>query len=91
MLHPLVPGGEKITVHAWRVAALLDQFDLHIARIRQRDRHVNVVVALAHIGERGHRQPVRIEPRPDPADLRPVLHRRFDIAHHHADLAHIPE
>jgi hypothetical protein len=91
VLHALMPGGEEVAVHARGFAALLDQLDLHVAGIGQRDGDVNVVVALAQIGEGRHRQPVRVEPGPDAAHFGPVLHRCLDVAHHDANLAHISE
>ena len=45
MLHALVPSGEEVAIHAGRIAALLDQLELHIARVRQGDGDVRVVVA----------------------------------------------
>src|SRR6266446_6468561 len=43
VLHPLMAGAEKIAVEARVVAALLDQLQLDIARIRERDRHLEIV------------------------------------------------
>ena len=53
MLHALMPAGEEIPVEARAVAALLDQFELHVARICQRDRHLYIVysVAVAELGQ----------------------------------------
>src|ERR1051325_111930 len=33
VLHPLMPGREEIAIEAWRIATLLDQFELYIPRI----------------------------------------------------------
>src|SRR3990172_2205844 len=91
VLQPLVPGRQEVTVHAGGIAALLDQLDLHVTRIGERDREVNAVVACPAVGESGQQQSVDVEPGPDAADLDPVAHRRVDIAHHVTDLAQGPE
>ena len=87
VLQPLVAGGQEVAPHAGGVAPLLDQLDLHVPGIGERDREVNAVVARAAVAEGGQRQPVDVEPRPDPADLDPVAHRRLDVAHHVPHLA----
>src|SRR3981081_133479 len=45
VLHPLMAGAEEIAVEARAVAALLDQLELHIARIGESDRDLDVVAA----------------------------------------------
>src|SRR5437762_2570430 len=84
MLHTLMPTSEEIAIHARRFAALLDQLELHIPRVRQGDGDVRVVVAPAGVGKAGHRQAIGIEPGSDAADLHPMAHRGFDIAHNNA-------
>ena len=81
MLHALVARREKVTVHGWRRTPLLNELELHVARIGERDRDVNVVVAGAAIAEFGDGKLVSVEPRPDAANLDPVLHGGFDVAH----------
>src|SRR6266571_8993289 len=90
VLHPLMPRGEEIAVEAWGFAALLDQFELHIARIGERDRDLDVVGPAA-IAELVHRQLLGVEPRADAAHLDPMAHRLVDVAHDDPDLAHRPE
>src|SRR5215469_4305521 len=90
MLHPLVAGGEKIAVEARHIVALLDQLELHIARIGKCDRHPEIV-GPASIAEFIQWQLLGIEPRADPAHLYPVAHRLLDIAHDDPDLPHRPE
>jgi hypothetical protein len=70
------------------VRALLDQLDLHVARIGKPDRQVDVVVALSAVAERGEWQAFGIEPRADTANLDPVLHRCLDIGN---DVAHLAQ
>jgi hypothetical protein len=48
------------------IGSLLDQFDLHLARVGQRDGQVDVIVAFAAIAERRQRQAIGIEPGPTP-------------------------
>src|SRR5882724_5945850 len=55
MLHPLMAGGEKISVEARAVAALLDQLQLHVAGIRECDRYLEIVPPPA-VAEFIHRQ-----------------------------------
>jgi hypothetical protein len=81
-------GGEKIPVHARRIVALLDQFELHVAGIGQRDRQMDVVVALLLVPEAVQRQSLGDIPRADPADLDPVTHRLINVPHHKA---HLPQ
>ena len=91
VLEPLAPRSQEVAVHARRLAALLDQLDLHVARVRERDRHVKVVVADAAIAEGCQRQSVDVEPRSNTADIDPMAHRRVDIAHHITHLTQRPE
>src|SRR6266851_1957476 len=90
VLHPLMPRGEEIAVEAWGFAALLDQFELHIARIGEGGRDLDVVAA-ALVAELVHRQLLGIKPRADAADLDPMAHRLVDVAHDDPDLTHRPE
>ena len=89
MLHALVPGGEEVAIHAGRATALLDQLELNIPRVGQGDGDVHVIVAPAGVGEAGDRQAVGVEPRSHAADLHPVAHRGFDVAHDDAHLTHV--
>jgi hypothetical protein len=52
---------------------------------------VDVVVARAAIAEFRDGKPVGVEPRPDTADLDPVLHGGFDIADDDPDLPQLAE
>src|SRR6266851_650120 len=90
VLHPLVAGGEKVAVEARAVAALLDQLQLHVARIGQGHRHPDVV-GPALVAELGQRQLLGVEPRTDAADLDPMAHRLLDVADRDPDLAHRSE
>src|ERR1700730_2384508 len=90
VLDPLMAGGEKVAVEARAVAALLDQFQLHVAGIRQCDRHLEVIPPPA-VAEFIHRQLLGVEPRADAAHLDPMTHRLVDVADDDPDLAHRPE
>src|SRR5690348_10496805 len=90
MLHSLVAGGEEIAVEARNIVPLLDQFELHVPRIGEGDRHLDVI-SPALVAKLGHRQLLGIEPWPDPADLDPVAHRLLDVANDDADLTHRSE
>src|SRR6516164_10969315 len=90
MLHPLVTRGEEIAVEARHIIALLDQLELHIARIGKCDRHPEIV-GLASIAEFIQWQLLGIEPRADAAYLNPVAHRLLDVAHDDTDLSHRSE
>src|SRR5580698_3579054 len=89
MLTALLASVEKVPIKARRVAALLDQLELDVARIGERDRQMRDVVALASVAVAGERQAIGIKPRPDAAHLDPVPHRLVDIAHDDADLPHL--
>src|ERR1700681_203229 len=90
MLHPLMTGGEEIAVEARHVIALLDELELHIARVGERDRHLEIV-GPALIAEFIQWQLLGIEPRADAAHLDPVAHCLLDVAHDDPDLPHWPE
>src|SRR5262249_32729724 len=90
MLHPLVAGGEEIAVEARHIVALLDQLELHIARIGKGDRHLEIV-GPPSIAEFIQLQLLRIEPRADAAYPSPVMHRLLDVAHDDPDLPHWSE
>src|SRR5205823_9462595 len=90
VLHALMAGVEKIAVEARAVAALLDQLQLHVAGIRECDRHLEIVPPPA-VPEFIHRQLLGVEPRADAADLDPVAHRLVDVADDDPDLPHRPE
>src|ERR1019366_6879274 len=77
MLHPLASGGQKLPIHAGCLASLLDQLELHVTRIGQRDRRMQIVVSIPVIGEGGDHEFVGVKPRTDPADVSPVSHRAF--------------
>ena len=79
--------GEEVSIHAWRIAALLDQFQLHVARVRQGNRDMNAVVSLASIAELRDGKLVGIEPWTDTADFDPMLHGALDVAHDDPDLS----
>jgi phosphoribosylamine---glycine ligase len=91
VLSPFLAGIDEIPIQARRPAALLDQFELDVARIGERDRQMRDVVGLALIAVRGQRQLVGIEPRADAAHLNPVLHRLVDVLDDDADLPHVAE
>jgi hypothetical protein len=82
-----VPGRQKIAVHARRIVALLDQLELHVPGIGQRDCQMNAIVALLFVPEAVQRQLLGDIPRTNPADLDPVAHRSVDVAH---DKPHLP-
>src|SRR5256885_2798949 len=90
VLHSLMAAREKIAVEAGAVAALLDELQLHVAGIRERDRHLDVVDPSL-VAELAQRQLLGIEPRADAAHLDPVAHRLLDVADDDPDLAHRPE
>src|SRR5215469_4393577 len=90
MLHPLVTGGEEIAVEARHIIALLDQLELHIARIGKCDRHLEIV-GPASIAEFIQWQLLGREPRADVAYLNPVAHRLLDVTHDDPDLPHRSE
>ena len=80
MLHALMPSGEEVAIHAGRIAALLDQLKLHIARVGQGDGDVRVVVATADVsvaGDRpGGRRRTRVRcRRPRPNGASPLRYR----------------
>jgi hypothetical protein len=79
---------EEVAAHRRMVRALLDQLDLHLAGIRQCDRQVDVVIALAAIAERRQRQALGIEPWTDAAHLDPMPHRSLDVGD---DIAHLAQ
>src|SRR6185369_10719471 len=91
VLHAFASGGEEVAVHAGRLATLLDELELNVARVGERDRHMDVVVARAAIAEFGDGKLVGVEPRADAAHVDPVLHRRLDVAHDDSDLTHLAE
>src|SRR5436305_2723273 len=90
VLHSLMAAREKIAVEAGAVAALLDELQLHLAGIGERDRHLDIVDP-AFVAELAQRQLLGIEPRADAAHLDPVAHRLLDVADDDPDLAHRPE
>src|SRR3954464_13500338 len=87
---PSCPAAREVAVKAGAVAALLDQFELHVAGIRQRDRHIDIVDPSL-VAEFAERQPLGIEPGTDAANLHPMPHCRLDIADDDPDLPHRPE
>src|SRR5438270_2105137 len=90
VLHSLMAGAEKISVEARAVAALLNELQLHVAGIGERDRHLDVVDSSL-VPELAQRQLLGIEPRADAAHLDPVAHRLLDVADDDPDLAHRSE
>src|SRR6185369_4767568 len=79
VLQAFMAGPEEVLVEARHAVALLDQFELHVARIGEGDRHLDVV-DLALVAELVEWQLLGVEPRTDAAYLRPVLHRLVDVA-----------
>src|SRR5580704_11621058 len=71
MLRALVAGVDEIPVEARRLAALLDQFELDVAGIGQRDRQMRDAVRRAFVAVAGQRQLVGVKPRADAAHLDP--------------------
>src|ERR1051325_247823 len=90
VLHSLMAGGQEVAVEARAVAALLDQFELYIARIGESDGYPDVVDPPL-VAELAQRQLLGIEPRADAAHLDPMMHRLFDVSDDNPDLAHRPE
>src|SRR5436305_14453118 len=90
VLHSLMAAREKIAVEAGAVAALLDELQLHVAGIRERDRHLDIVDPSL-VAEVAQRQLLGIEPRADAAHLDPMMHCLLDVADDDPDLAHRPE
>src|SRR5207302_1530340 len=90
VLHALMPGGEEIAIEARAVAALLDQFELHVAGIGEGHRHPDVVNP-ALVAELGQWQLLGVKPRADAAHLDPMMHRLLDVADDDPDLAHRSE
>jgi hypothetical protein len=82
-------GIEELAVHRRRVVALLDELDLDITRVGQRDAQLNRGVDAA-VAEVIRLHPFDVEPRahavPDP-----LLHRRLDVDHDIADLCDLTE
>src|ERR1700756_5123056 len=88
VLQALVPSRKELAIHRWLIVALLDQLELHVPGIGQRNRQMNIVVALLLIPEPVERQFLGDVPRADAAHLDPVAHRLIDVAH---DKAHLPQ
>src|SRR4029077_12005740 len=88
MLPALVAGREKLAIHARHLVALLDQLELHVAGIGERDGQVNVIVALTFVPEAVERQFLGEVPGADAADFDPVAHRLVDVVY---DKAHLPQ
>src|SRR5262245_22326915 len=91
MLHAFMACSEKVAIHAGRRAALLDELELHVTRVGQRNRDVNAIVARTAIAELCERELVSVEPGTHTADLNPMLHGGFDVAHNDTDLAQLAE
>ena len=80
VLHPFLTGVEKLLVHGRCVVPWLDEFDLEIAGIGQRDAHLDAGVHTAMTEPVGL-DPVDVEPWPDAHHVDPVVHRGADVAH----------
>ena len=90
MLQALAVVAQKIEIHGRRVIALLDQLDLEIAGIGERDRKLDGRF-LAAIAEPVGLHPLDVEKRPDFQRLRPEAERGLDVAHDIAVLTDIAE
>jgi hypothetical protein len=86
VLQPLAPGVEELLVHRGCVVVLLDELELDVAAVGQRDRRRRRRRVGAPIPEPVHLHPLDEEPRPD-ALRQPPRHRRLDVVHHVAELA----
>src|SRR5262249_56876018 len=53
VLHAFASGRQEVSVHARRLAALLDELQLDVAGVREGDRDMDAVVARAAIAELG--------------------------------------
>src|SRR5262249_44990382 len=91
MLHTLMPGGKEVAVHAGRLTALLDELELHVPGVGQSDRDVHLIIAPTAVREAGDREAIGVKPGPDAADLHPVAHCGFDVAHDDTHLTHVTE
>jgi len=74
-------GVEKLLVHRGRIVPLLDQFDLQVAGIRQRNAHLQARIFTA-VPEIVGLDPVDIEPGANAHHVDPVIHGGADVPHH---------
>ena len=90
VLQTLAVVAQEIEIHGGRIVALLDQFDLQVVGIGERDRELDRRIDAA-IAEPVHLDPLDVEERADPQRLRPEAQRGFDVAHDIAVLADLAE
>src|SRR3954453_16204304 len=90
VLEAFVAGLEEFPVQRRRVVALLDQLDLEVAGIGQRDAHLDGGV-LAAMAKPVGRDAVHVVPGTDAHYLDPVLHRGVDVPDHITVLAYRAE
>ncbi|HEX6310145.1 MAG TPA: hypothetical protein VF152_00795, partial [Acidimicrobiia bacterium] len=89
MLEALATCIEELSVCARLRIVLLDDLDLHVPGVPERDREVRAGRRLAAVPEVRRDDVAQDEERTDPEDLRPFGQRRVQVVYHERDLANL--